>query len=158
MFVKVTFACPVCENPARLILDRARDWQCGKCDQRLSIPVPDPKLPACVVCGNHELYKKKAFPHWLGMSILIAACVASVFTYGWYEKWATWGILIGSAMFDGLLYLLVGDVIVCYRCQAHYSGIEPTDRHKPHELIVGERYRQEKIRTEQINRGAGIQH
>jgi hypothetical protein len=148
--VKVTFACPVCEQPARQTLDRAHDWQCTRCEQRLSIPVPEPSLPACVVCGNHELYKKKAFPHWLGMSILVGACVASVFTYGWYEKWATWAILLGSAVFDGVLYLLVGDAIVCYRCQAHYSGVEPAAQHKPHELIVGERYRQERIRKEQI--------
>src|ERR1700677_902444 len=79
-FVKVAFACPACEFPARLILNQPREWQCSKCDQRLSIPVPPPELPACVVCGNHELYKKKAFPHWLRMSILVGACVASVFT------------------------------------------------------------------------------
>ena len=102
------------------------------------------------MCGNNELYKKKAFPHWLGMSILIVACLASVFTYGWYEKWLTWAILIGSALFDGVLYLLVGDVIVCYRCKAHYGGVQPSERHKPHELIIGERYRQERIRREQL--------
>lgn len=107
-------------------------------------------LPSCVVCGNGELYKKKDFPHWLGMTILVGACVASVFTYGWYEKYWTWAILLGSALIDGLLFWSVGDAVVCYRCGAHYRGVTPTDEHKPHELVVAERYRQERLRKEQI--------
>ena len=58
------------------------------------------------------------------MTILMVACLASVFTYWLYEKWLTWAILIGSALFDGLLYLWVGDVVVCYRCNAHYRGFQ----------------------------------
>ena len=101
-----------------------------------------------MVCGNVELYKKKDFPHWLGMTILVVACLASVWTYFWYEKWLTWAILIGSALIDGALYLAVGDAVVCYRCGAHYKGFTPTDEHRPFELTVGERYRQEQIRAE----------
>ncbi len=109
-----------------------------------------PALAGCGICGNHELYKKKDFPHWLGLGILTIACVASVFTYGWYEKWLTWAILIGSAVIDGILYLGVGDAIVCYRCHAHYRGFTATANHKPFELTVGERYRQERIRQDQL--------
>jgi hypothetical protein len=58
--------------------------------------------------------------------------------------------LIGSAAFDGLLYLWVKDVIVCYRCHAHYRGVQPNPDHKPFELAIQERYRQEKIRQEQL--------
>ena len=172
--MKITFVCPGCERPARVIcpgraggvspltgsahepgglrppLAGSIDWQCPHCDHRLTIEPAAPDLPTCVICGNKELYKKKAFPHGLGMTILVVACLASVFTYGWYEKWATYAILIGTALFDGVLYLMVGDVIVCYRCNAYYGGVQPSDRHKPHELIVGERYRQERIRREQL--------
>jgi hypothetical protein len=98
-----------------------------------------------------DLYRRKDFPHWLGMSLLVAACVVSVVTYGLYQWWLTWGILIGTAVFDGLLYLWVGDVIVCYRCNAHHRGLS-ADRHPPYELTVGERYRQERIRRERIKR------
>jgi hypothetical protein len=102
------------------------------------------------VCGTHELYKKKDFPHWLGMTILVTACLASVYTYLWYDKWLTWAILIGSAIIDGVLYLSVGDAVVCYRCEAVYKGFTPTDAHRPFELTIGERYRQERIRAEQL--------
>lgn len=157
--VNITFACPTCERPARVTFANAAgpvDWQCPQCDHRLSIAAPPANLPACAICGNRELYKKKAFPHSLGMGILVVACIASVFTYGWYEKWLTYAILIGTALFDGILYLMVGDVIVCYRCNAHHAGIEPGEQHKPHELIAGERYRQERLRREQLSpRGKG---
>lgn len=106
------------------------------------------------MCGNHELYKKKNFPHWLGMSLLVLACVASVIAYGLYEKWLTWAILIGAAVFDGILYLCVGDVVVCYRCNAHYRGAATTAAHPPYELTIGERYRQERIRREQMKLGS----
>ncbi len=46
-----------------------------------------------MICGNHELYKKKDFPHWLGMSILMGACILSIITYWFYEPFWTWVIL-----------------------------------------------------------------
>jgi len=136
--------------PASVPLNAPRNWQCAACDHRLHLEPPGAALPTCAVCGNAELYKKKDFPHWLGMLILCGACVASVFTYAFYEKWLTWAILIGSALFDGLLYLWVKDAIVCYRCNAHYRGFTPTEAHQPHDLEIGERYRQERIRREQL--------
>ena len=147
----VSFACPECGAAARLRLPDAAAWQCPACDHRLPAETASPGLavPPCALCGNAELYKKKDFPHGLGLLILTVACAASVFTYGWYEKWLTWAILIGSALFDGLLYLWVGDVVVCYRCLAHYRGLPQQDV-PPFELAVNERYRQERIRRERL--------
>jgi DNA-directed RNA polymerase subunit RPC12/RpoP len=147
----VSFACPECGAPARLRLADAAAWQCPACDHRLPAEpeAPGGAVPPCAVCGNAELYKKKDFPHGLGLFILTAACVASVFTYGWYEKWLTWAILIGSALFDGLLYLWVGDAVVCYRCLAHFRGL-PESIVAPFELATNERYRQERIRRERL--------
>jgi hypothetical protein len=150
--VNVTFACPNCDRPATLNLSGSREWQCPACDHLVSARVEEPaKAPdTCVLCGNPELYKKKDFPHWLGLTILTVACLGSIIPYWLYHQWLTWTILIGSALFDGLLYLWVGDVIVCYRCNAHYRGVEPDESHKPFELGIGERYRQERLRREQL--------
>lgn len=104
----------------------------------------------CAICGNAELYKKKNFPHWLGLTILTVACAAFLLLMGRHEPYWAWAVLLGSAAFDGLLYLAVGDVIVCYRCAAHHGGIPPGREHRPFELATHERYRQEKIRREQL--------
>ena len=77
--------------------------------------------------------------------------VGSTVSYWLYDWWLTWAILIGSAAFDGILYLLVKDVVVCYRCNAEHRGVlvDP-ERHTPFELTVHERYRQEKLRKEAV--------
>jgi hypothetical protein len=150
--VEIRFPCPTCAYPAgRLDPARTKEWQCPECDHFVRLDgEPSPTLPTCALCGNGELYKKKDFPHSLGMAILALACLASTLTYWLYSKWFTWAILIGSAAFDGLLYLWVKDAIVCYRCNAHYRGIPPGSSHAPFELTIHERYRQEKARTEKM--------
>ena len=148
--MKATFACPSCDQPDAVAVDQPSDWQCHACDHRLRLNAAELALPTCAVCGNHELYKKKDFPHWLGMTILVTALILSTLTYYWYEKWWSWSFLIGSALIDGVMYLMVGDVLVCYRCEAHYRGFTTRDAHQPFEIAIGERYRQEKIRKEQI--------
>ena len=72
--MNVTFACPECGLPERLPL-ASREWRCPGCDHFLNLHAPPGPLHACAVCGNGELYKKKDFPHWLGLTILTVACV-----------------------------------------------------------------------------------
>ena len=149
--MKVTFACPSCDAPATAPVDQPSDWQCRACDHRLHLNAAEPTLPTCAACGNHELYKKKDFPHWLGMTILVVALILSTVTYYSYHKWWSWSFLIGSAIIDGVMYLMVGDVIVCYRCDAHHRGVATNAAHQPFEITIGERFRQEKIRRERMS-------
>jgi len=130
----------------------APTWQCPACDHRLEIQPPAAQsTPAvCLICGNHELYKKKNFPHWLGITILTIACGGFLFFMYRFEWGRAWAVLLGFAALDALLYLWVGDVIVCYRCAAHYHGVMPGPEHKPFELVIGERYRQERLRREEL--------
>ncbi len=152
--MNIRFACPACDAPGHAEQPGGAEWRCPSCDHIVPLtsqPAGQP-LACCAVCGNHELYRKKDFPHGLGMAILVLASLATVVTYWLYHQWLTWGILIGTALFDGLLYLWVGDVVVCYRCGAHFRGYVPNPGHGPHELTTAERYRQERIRREQFSR------
>jgi hypothetical protein len=153
--VNTRFACPGCDAPAYAKQPGATEWRCPSCDHAVVLsPAAEGKpLAGCVVCGNHELYRKKDFPHGLGMALLVLACLATVITYWLYHQWLTWGILIGTALFDALLYFWVGDVVVCYRCGAQFRGHVPNPEHGPHELTIAERYRQERIRREQLQFG-----
>jgi hypothetical protein len=154
--VNIRLFCPTCDTPGSVTVPSATEWQCPGCDHlvRLHDTAADPAVPACAVCGNAELYKKKDFPHGLGMAVLVAALVASTVTYWHYNKVLTWAILLGSAAFDGLLYLWVKDAVVCYRCGAHHRGIVAGEAHHPFELTIHERYRQERLRREQIQKTA----
>jgi hypothetical protein len=150
--VKIRFACPGCDTPGRLLIPEQPAWQCPACDQRVQAQerVGPETLPVCAVCGNAELYKKKNFPHTLGLAILTIACVVSFVTYLSYQQTLTWLILGGTAVFDVLLFLWVGDAVVCYRCGAQHNQFTPGAEHKPFELGIAERYRQEKIRRQQL--------
>jgi hypothetical protein len=150
--VNIRFDCPACEQPASLDVPAPADWQCPRCDHlvRLADPGNIDKLSSCAICGNPELYKKKDFPHWLGMTILTVACIAFLVINAYRYPWLAWTILIVSAAFDGWLYLWVGDVTVCYRCNAHFRGFPSSAAQKPYDLGIAERYRQERIRREQL--------
>jgi hypothetical protein len=150
--LNIRFACPVCERPARVAMPAPPSWQCPGCDHTLTLPAPAAitALDTCAICGNAELYKKKDFPHWLGMSILVGACAAFLVVNAYRYHTLAWAILLGSALFDGLLYAWVGDVTVCYRCDAHFRGFAASEAQKPYDLGIAERYRQERIRREQM--------
>jgi hypothetical protein len=126
------------------------DWQCA-CGrtQRLSPPEPAAdRIDRCVACGCSQVYRQKNFPQWLGLSFLAVACSAFFVLQLLYLKETAWAVLLGSAAIDLVLYLIVGDVIVCYRCQARHYGLARQKSYDPFELSIAEKYRQERIRRE----------
>src|SRR5205807_10264594 len=108
----------------------------------------DGKLSQCIACGNAQVYRQKNFPQWLGLSLLTAACAAFFILQGLYLKDLAWTILLGSAAIDLVLYLIVGDVIICYRCHARHVGLAKQKSFDPFELAIAEKYRQERLRRE----------
>jgi hypothetical protein len=150
--VIVRFACPHCELPARAELTAADAWRCLGCGHALELagPAADGQLAACAACGNPELYRKKDFPHRLGLALLAASCLAFLAANLIYRQWWGWAILLGTALLDGVLYLVVGDAVVCYRCGAVHHALPVPPRQPPFELGTAERYRQERLRREQL--------
>jgi len=154
--VKIRLACPVCEGNGAVIVPASERWNCPRCDHvvafheaTLTTTPEQTTLHQCVVCGSKDLYKKKAFPHWLGMSLLAVACIAFLVLNYYRLQWWGWGILIGSAVVDGLLYLMVRDVVVCYQCEAQHGGLGRSGN-APFELTIQERYRQMRLRQEAL--------
>ncbi len=157
--MNATFPCSVCNIPIRTELPTDVEPSCPVCSRLL--PLADaqcnPKLPSCAVCGAREFYTKKDFPQSLGMFILLAGLIGATITYYFYLTVATWAIFIGSALLDVVLYLWVKDAVVCYRCNAHFRGVDPSPRFAPFDLGTFERYRQERIRRDELQR-AGRDH
>lgn len=146
----MTFTCPRCSRWLSFADPRPAEWRCD-CGQSGTFHQPDPHEPilrACVACGNKQLYRQKNFPQWLGLSLLTVACVAFFVLQLLYQPEWAWTILLGSAAIDLGLYLIVGDVIVCYRCQARHTGLPKQKAYEPFELAIAEKYRQERLRRE----------
>ena len=154
--MNLRFNCPGCGQPERIELPGPTTWHCPDCGIAADLPADaltaDGSLCRCALCGNAQLYRMKDFPQWLGMSILTLACGSFfVLAVAFYQYNLAWAILLGSAAVDGLIYLIVGDVVVCYRCGAHHRGV-PSRAFDPHELATAEKYRQERIRMEQLQK------
>jgi hypothetical protein len=155
--VNVRISCPRCESTFGTALPVSGPCECPACANLYEFAHPSaaPELPACAACGNHELYKKKDFPHNLGMAILVAGFVGFLYFCYYYQITFAFTVLIGTLAFDTVLYFVVGDVISCYRCGAEHRGVKANDAHQPHEMVIEERYRQQRIREQELGRGPG---
>ena len=115
------------------------------------------QLQACPLCMTSDLYVQKDFPQGLGLFIVVVGFAIS--TVFWYYEMPipAYLVLVASGLLDLLMYHLVGDVIICYRCLCQLRRPEANreGRYLPFDLAIGERYRQERIRAEQLReRGA----
>jgi hypothetical protein len=159
--MELTFACPSCglvgQVPGLENADRAVCRRCGTGRPLHVEAIVDSRLEACPWCLGSDLYIQKDFPQALGLAVVVTQfAVSTVFWY--YEKvLATFSVLIGSALLDWALYPRVPDLTVCYRCSCQVRGVgsNPDGRFQPFDLAIGERYRQERIRAQQLReRGA----
>lgn len=148
--MNVTSACPQCEATLRAEIDVASEsLTCAECGLRVNIPDDavtetdgGEHLHHCLVCPSRELFIRKDFPQRLGILIVVVGFVLS--SIAWYESEPLWayGILFATAGLDVLLYATMGEALVCYRCNAHYRGVDNLDDHTGFNLETHERYRQ----------------
>jgi hypothetical protein len=104
------------------------------------------------MCRCPELYVRKAFPQKLGLSLVVLGFLAS--SVAWYYAWVylTFGILFATALADVLLYALMGQALVCYRCGAEYRDLPSLAPHGPFSLETHERHRQSAARLASARR------
>lgn len=87
------------------------------------------------------------------MVTLVLAFTFATIAYYNYNILLMWIILLGTAVFDSLLYIWVGDAIICYRCNSEYRGFAKEAPHQTFDIGIGEKYRQEQIRKNAIKKG-----
>jgi hypothetical protein len=156
--LELAYRCPDCEPLTKLALTPDRDLvKCRICSQERALRQDawqDGGITHCVVCGTEDLYSQKDFPQGLGLAILVAGFGLSSLFWLWYMPIAAFGVLIASVIVDAILYALVPDVVICYRCLSQYrgNGSNPSGRYRNFDLAVGERYRQERMRVEELRR------
>ncbi len=110
----------------------------------------DAEPACCVACGCGDLWRQKDFPQRLGVAMVASGALLS--TIFWWFMRPTWaiGVLLAFALIDGVLYTLMRDVLVCYRCKARHRHAPLDGRHERFNLETHERYRQEAIRLEEM--------
>ena len=146
----IVFQCPICQS------------------KRLAAPIPESApincdgcgwlrdegggdftggiLTRCRICGCHDLWRQKDFPPGLGLLIVVTAGVASVIAHALYRPGWAIGFLFAAAALDMLLFVIMGDMLVCYRCGARHRQTPLDQNHPKYDLETAERYRQQALR------------
>jgi hypothetical protein len=152
--MELTYECPQCGTVGSVpAVEQAEAvaCACGSARALHRASCAGGELSACPWCATEDLYVQKDFPHGLGLAIVVAGFAASTYFWYRYEPVPALGVLLLTAAIDVVLYYLVPDVTICYRClsQCRGPGSNPGGRFVPFDLAIGERYRQERIRVEE---------
>jgi len=77
---------------------------------------------------------------------VILGIVGSSVAWAYSLPILTFAVLFATALVDVLLYLIVPDALMCYRCGAQYRMADGMARHGSFDLATHERYRQQAAR------------
>ena len=128
-----------------------RELVCPHCQGRIVVAkeaIAGRRIKKCLVCPSIDLYVRKDFPQRLGVTLVGVGIVGSSIAWYFMHIYWTFAILFATALADVLLYFVVGEVLMCYRCNALYRGVEEMDSHGPFDLETHEKYRQLAARME----------
>jgi DNA-directed RNA polymerase subunit RPC12/RpoP len=133
---EIAFACPSCGREAQAGLDG--QGACRHCGAAPPVQVPAAlretrMVEACPACGNGLLYVQRDFNQKVGLGIVVLGGALAPFT-------PFYASLFVAAAVDALLYALLPDVTVCYRCHAHLRGFARNPRHHAFDLHLAEQY------------------
>ena len=149
--MKLRFQCPKCEAQNDSSNDESdKTIHCNSCSWESSASQSDEYL-SCLVCGGRDLWRQKDFPQAIGLSCVDAGAILSLTAWYYYRPILAIGILLTFAALDIILFAVMPDVLVCYRCGARHSGGDISE-HPTFDHQVAERYRQEKMRLEEAAR------
>ncbi|MCA9048788.1 MAG: hypothetical protein KDA89_08675 [Planctomycetaceae bacterium] len=148
--MQIIFQCPVCQKHSQNQLQPpSAEIHCNHCDWSRNEGTEDfggPFCRRCRICGCQDLWRQKDFPQALGLVFVVTAATFSTIAWSMYHPLAAIGILMFFAFVDMLLYALMPDRLVCYRCGARHRRTAMDDQHPAFDLEVNERYAQMKKR------------
>lgn len=133
---EIAFACPRCGAEATCGLDGA--GRCAACGAETALDLPpalrnDRLVDRCAACGGPQLYVQRDFNQRAGLAIVIVGAALAPFT-PYYSS------LVVAALVDAVLYAVLPEITVCYRCSAHYRGFARNPRHEAFDLHIAEQY------------------
>lgn len=146
----VTYRCPHCGESCRHgVSESTAVLTCASCHRSLRTTpsaIQEGHVTKCLVCPSSELFIRKNFPQRLGVGIVALGFALSCVAWFYHLLVTTFAILFATALIDVVLYVLLGEVLECYRCHAQYYGDEDLTQHDAFDLEVHERHRQMQAR------------
>ena len=158
--MQLIYHCPACQTLEITVANQEQtQLACSSCGWTRAFPPEhlDGEKPLhCLACGTHDLWRQKDFPQGLGL--LLVATGALLSTYFWAKMMPGWaiGVLMGFAAIDLVLFAVMPDVLVCYRCSARHRKAQVDEQHPRFNLELNERYRQETIRLAEAEKSKPV--
>jgi hypothetical protein len=133
---EIAFACPGCGREATCGIDGR--GTCAACARETTLDVAGiagepPRVERCPACGGRQLYVQRDFNQKVGLGIVVVGAALVPFT-PFYSS------LFAAAIVDAILYALVPEITVCYRCHAHFRRFARNPAHQPFDLHLAEQY------------------
>ena len=133
---EIAFACPSCKRETVAGVDgRGR---CAACAHETSLDASGiagdpPRIERCPACEGRQLYVQRDFNQKVGLGIVVVGALLVPVT-PFYSS------LFAAAIIDAILYALVPEITVCYRCHAHFRGFARNPEHQAFDLHLAEQY------------------
>ena len=111
----VTLTCPSCGSGIHVLPSQAaRACECDVCKHQVPVSFNQDHengiVRDCPCCSRRDFYSQKDFNRKIGVALFVLAAILSIWTYG--------VSFIVLYLFDLLLFKKLGNVVVCYNCQA----------------------------------------
>lgn len=133
---EIAFTCPACGREATSGPDgRGRCARCGvETALELSTAlVARGPVDRCPRCQGEQMYVQRDFNQRAGLAIVIVGAALAPFT-PYYAS------LFVAAAVDAVLYLLLPEIVICYRCGTHFRGFPRNPKHQAFDLHIAEQY------------------
>jgi hypothetical protein len=129
----VHYLCTTCEKRlARIAGEPARPCEHCSAPSDGTAPPEGSIIEQCSACTHDQLYFQKDFNRTTGVALVAIGAVFVPWTYG--------ASLLAVTILDYIVWRMVKDVIVCYRCQAVHRGYPPNPALKPFDLVIHDRH------------------
>ena len=141
----VVFGCPTCGRAVEVELPGTT--LCPHCGAATPAVANPDVLGACLACGGPDLYRHRDFNQKLGLLLIAGGAGLCIALTSFLP-------LVAAAVLDGLLYLTLPDVAICYACKAHHRGFADLKRIPRFDLERFESHRIKRARERESGAGA----
>jgi len=143
--VRISFLCPHCRHELHFSDLSENESACPVCARSIRLRITermrrDNVVDRCAICDCNKVYVQKDFNRTLGVSIF--AMGAMLFLLCAWKNRLVEGTLVWAAFVaaDGLLYKVLPDVTICYKCHSQYRGVTSNPDNQAFELGLAEKY------------------
>jgi len=126
--MQLVLKCPKCDAALPVAAaDAGTAIRCGRCQRDIPLTVSeavrrDQAVDVCPGCRGSDFYLRKDFDPKVGLTVVVIGGAISAVFYWFGRDLIAYSILAAAAIGDLIIYSMLKDVTVCYRCHCEFRG------------------------------------